>query len=127
MDLRQIAAAFNAIDAEGREIAEPDTDVLEMEDAYLVLCDLPGMEPDDIVLELREQGVSLKAEARLDLPAGLAVEALEFSRTIYRLDLSLPARVDVSALEASYKDGVLTMKLPKKTETIGTRIKVQSA
>ncbi len=95
------------------EETEPLTDVFDEEDKVRVVMDMPGVDKDDIDIRVSEDG------------RVLTVEAHGGDRT-YRKELRLPAEVDASRAKATYKNGVLTIELPKKSrEGKGTRIKVE--
>ncbi len=87
----------------------PLTDVQETEDCVLVTVDVPGVEKDDIDL----QAVGRELVIRVD------------GARKYRTRVKLPVDVETDDADATYRNGVLEVKLRKKVDTTGTRIKVE--
>lgn len=88
----------------------PAVDVLESEQALMLVVDLPGVGTEALGLEL--EGKELKLEApRAD-------------GTGYRRNLKLPDDVDGDGIEATLSDGVLRLVLPRRVETLRRRIEV---
>ena len=95
------------------EESEPLTDVYEEEDTVKVIMDMPGVDKDDINISIEPGGRTLVVEAK-------------GSDRSYRKELQLPTEVDASKAKATYKNGVLTIELPKKNKgSRGTKIKVE--
>jgi HSP20 family protein len=98
--------------------AEPaiKLDVREDENAYTVLAEIPGARKEDIHVDVEGSGVSLRAEVRQEK------EPKENEKVIYSeraygavtRSFSLPGEVDAQRARAEYKDGVLSLTLPKK-------------
>ncbi len=101
----------------------PALDVSETKDAVVVKAEVPGMDPKEIQLSLQDQVLTLKGEK--------TQEKEEKDEHYYRTERSygafaravrLPAPVDGSKVTATFKNGLLTVKLPKapgaKTSTI---------
>ena len=95
----------------------PRVDVDESDEAYTVRADLPGLEEKDIQVSL-EEGVltihgKLESEKDEDRPG---VRWVERARGSFRRAIQLPAEIDVAKVTASYRQGVLTVTLPKLPE-----------
>lgn len=94
----------------------PAVDLEETKDAYIVKSDLPGLEKDKIDLTVREnvltiEGVRETASKTEDQKKGYYAQ--ERSYGSFARSLSLPGPVDESKISAVYKNGVLTITLPK--------------
>jgi len=96
----------------------PRVDMREDETNFVVTADLPGMNKDDVTVDVTAQMVTLhgdKKREREDKREGYhMVERSfgEFTRT-----LRLPHEIDPDKASAIFKDGVLTMALPKMMKT----------
>lgn len=105
---------------------EPLADVWETDDAVYVTLELPGVNKDDIKLDITENQV----EVKVDLQKEKKEEKEGYRRFerqyrgFYRL-IALPTEVVPEKAEASYKNGVLEIKLPKATKRKGVRVKVK--
>lgn len=114
------------LDEKCRQVATPATDVLEGENAYIVRCVMPGLDKDKITLQLESGELFLEAYAQLDPPPGMHVHSLEFCSSLYRLRLALPGDADGAGVSAEYSDGVLTLTLPRKKQSLVRRVDVKS-
>lgn len=94
----------------------PAVDLEETKDAYIVKSDLPGLEKDKIDLTVKEnvltiEGVREVTNKTEDPKSGYYAQ--ERSYGSFARSLSLPGPVDESKIVADYKNGVLTITLPK--------------
>ncbi|WP_069807179.1 archaeal heat shock protein Hsp20 [Vulcanisaeta thermophila] len=95
------------------EDIEPLTDVIEEEDSIKVIMDMPGVEKDKISVRVSEDGRKVIISAR------------DTDRRYYK-EVELPAEVDPTQSKATYRNGVLTVELKKKTtQKRGFDIKVE--
>lgn len=88
---------------------EPLVDVYEEGDTVVVVAEMPGVEKDKI---------RVRAEGRR-----LVIEASN-GRKYYK-EVDLPAEVDVKTSKASYKNGILEIRLKKKSVVTGEEIKIE--
>lgn len=105
----------------------PDADVTESSDAYAVTLDAPGVTAGDLTLSV-EDGVLRVQGARRAPQAGEARVYLA-ERTFGSFDRAfrLPGTVDPEQVKAAFKDGVLTITLPKRAEAKSRRIEIATA
>jgi len=96
----------------------PLYDIMETDGEVIVSIDLPGVEKSDIKLELREDRLLLEAPCRRPTPSTRHGDR-------YLLQLTLPEDVEPRTARARYQNGVLEVRLPKKTARRGTRITIQ--
>ena len=93
------------------------TDIHETEAAYLVLANIPGADADQININLRDGiltiSVSMEPPGSQETTHVLVQE--RYYGTMTRR-FTLPQPVDIDAAEATYKDGVLALRLPKRTQ-----------
>jgi HSP20 family protein len=91
----------------------PSVDVLETEDGYLVLAELPGVRRDDIQLQVRERRLELSGRRQ---PLGENRNFLRMERSYgpFRRTFDLGAPVDVDGISAAFEQGVLRVLIPKR-------------
>ncbi|WP_408956799.1 Hsp20/alpha crystallin family protein [Natrinema sp. 74] len=91
-------------------------DVADTDEEYVVTADLPGYETDDIDLTLSEGSLRLEAN-RTDEEEHVEGRYLrrERTKTSASRRIRLPEPVDEEAVAAGFENGVLTVRLPKKT------------
>jgi HSP20 family protein len=92
----------------------PRVDVTESDEAYSVQADLPGLDEKDIQVSLEEGVLSIqgKLESEKDEKKS-GVRWVERARGSFHRAIELPAEVDAAKVTASYRQGVLTVTLPK--------------
>lgn len=101
-------------------------DVKEDDKSYTVRADVPGVKKEDIQVDVEGSMISLRAEAKQEKEEkkGEKVVYSERSYGMASRSFSLPTEVDEKGAKAEYKDGVLTLTLPKKANGGGKRITV---
>jgi HSP20 family protein len=101
-------------------------DVKEDDKGYTVRADIPGVKKEDIQVDVEGNMISLRAEAKQEKEEkkGEKVIYSERSYGMASRSFTLPAEVDPKSAKAEYKDGVLTLTLPKKGNGGGKRIAV---
>jgi HSP20 family protein len=104
----------------------PALDVYEDKDNFVVKAELPGMKKEDIDVSLHDGSLSIsgerKSEEKWENAEVYRAERFfgRFQRTV-----ALPSSVDAAKIKAQYKDGVLTVTLPKAEEAKPKQIDVQ--
>lgn len=109
------------------EFWAPDVDVFERGDQWVVRADLPGLEPKDIHLEIRDGYLLLSGERlseREERPAGGA--RFERSYGSFRRTIPLPEAVDPDAAKAEMRNGVLEVSFKMPEGGRARRIEIQS-
>jgi HSP20 family protein len=90
----------------------PPTDAYETEDTYIVRMEIAGMREEDFEVTL-ENDTLLISGSRADLPERRAYHQMEIRFGKFATAVGLPGPVDVEKALAEYKDGFLTIVLPK--------------
>lgn len=95
----------------------PALDLREHKDAFEVKVELPGMKKEDIDVSFENGALSISGERKLDsrFSDATTCRSERFFGRFHRT-LALPKPVDAAQIKAAYKDGLLTVDLPK-TET----------
>jgi HSP20 family protein len=96
---------------------QPPADVKETEHAYLIAIEAPGLDPDDLDLSIEGDALAVcghKAEEREDATATYRISERRFGRFERRFPLT--PDVERDNIEAQYRDGVLKITLPKRSE-----------
>jgi HSP20 family protein len=89
-------------------------DVKESEKSFEVLADVPGIRKEDIDVSIRDHILTLKAERRReDIQEGDNFRRVERYRGWMSRSMHLPDNAAETNIKAEYKDGVLTMIIPK--------------
>ena len=104
----------------------PSVDFSENDDAYVARIEIPGLEPKDVQVLLRDNVLTVKGEKK--------EETTQKDERFYRTERSygafsraihLPSRVDGSKVTAIFKNGVLTITVPKGPEAKAATIPIK--
>lgn len=121
---RMMGPYFSPLDA-GEEAWAPTADVTENDEVYHVDIDLPGVEKQDITVDVEGQDLTVSGMSKKfeHVEGGTARRS---SRRIgnFEFALRLPHAIDAGKGEAEFKDGVLCMTLPKTTSAGHKKIEV---
>ena len=101
--------------AQGAQSFAPRIDVSETDEAYRVRADLPGVEEKDIQISL-EEGV-LSIQGKIESEKDEERKGLRYAERVrgsFQRTIELPGELDETKVTASYKQGVLTVTLPKQ-------------
>ena len=104
-------------------------DVSDSDKAITVTAELPGLSEDDIELSISEGSLTIRGERSTDRKTedgGLIVRERAYGS--FQRTLQLPDGVDADAASATFKNGILTIEVPKTVESIPSiqRIPVQA-
>jgi len=103
----------------------PRTDIAETEKTLEVSVELPGIGPNEIDVSLTDGALTIKGEkksARENTKGDLRLSE-RFYGSFYR-SIPLPAGVDTGKADAEFKNGVLTVTLPKTQEALSRMKKI---
>jgi HSP20 family protein len=103
----------------------PPVDIIETDDAWIFEAELPGVEPDDINVEVRDSEVAISGEIKERERKGILRRR---TRRVGAFDfhVTLPGQVDPENIEANAHNGVLTVRVPKPEQARARRVEVQS-
>jgi HSP20 family protein len=106
----------------------PSVDIFETQNELIVKADLPEVKLEDIAINLENGVLSLKGERKFEHKADKAgYHRMERSYGSFARNFSIPETVDPEKVQAAFKDGVLTVTLPKKEIAKPRAIKVNIA
>lgn len=95
----------------------PMVDVTETKDEIVVRAEVPGMSSEDITVTLQDNVLTLRGEKKQEkTEKEAAFHRLERSYGSFVRSFTLPTLVQSDKVKAAYKDGVLTITLPKAEE-----------
>lgn len=110
----------------GEQQAAPALDLYTTPEAVIAKVALPGVKPEDVDVTISDELVTITGtfkEEKETSDAGYVDRELsqgEFTRTF-----SLPTAIKADAAKAEFKNGLLTLTLPKTEEVKPTHVKVQ--
>lgn len=102
----------------------PAVDIFEDAHQITVQAEMPGVSKERLNVQADRNGLLIEGEAALDLPAGMSALYADLQSTKYRRSFVLSGELDTERIEASLKDGLLTVRIPKRMEFRTRKIKV---
>ena len=105
----------------------PALDLYQNNDNVVAVVELPGMRKEDIEISLHDGTLTVSGERKQESPENENAERSERYVGKFRRSITLPSRVDASKVNATYKDGILTVTLPKAEEAKPRKIQVNVA
>ena len=110
----QVQGDAQAFDA--AKILNPRIDVYESEDAIELSAELPGVEQGDVDVSVLEGVLTVKGEKKSVRESDEGARVVERSYGSFTRSFRLPENVDADNIAATFKNGVLTLSLPKVAE-----------
>lgn len=102
-------------------------DIEETESQYIITADLPGVNPENINIDLHDGVLTISAESKETTRSEKGRVVLQERRFgKYSRSMRFPVSVNPDAIEASYTDGVLRVEVAKAAEAQPRKINVKS-
>ncbi len=125
--LSEEGEALGAIGAHG--VFRPPLDLLERDDRYEVIVDLPGVSKDELEIEFSDGVLTLRGEREAGATEGQEARAFRQERGRGKFGRSISfygEELDVEKIEADFHEGVLHIKVPKIEKQRPRQIPVSS-
>jgi len=104
----------------------PAVDLYHNNDNVIAVIELPGMRKEDIEISLHDGTLTIAGERMSESRNGDKAERTERYVGKFRRTITLPGRVDANKVSAIYRDGILTVTLPKAEEAKPKQIQVRA-
>lgn len=96
---------------------EPAVDISETADEYQIQADLPGLTKDEVKINYEDGVISIRGEKKQEKEEkNKNFHRVERSYGVFERSFRLPNRIEIGKIEAKFKDGVLSLRLPKSEE-----------
>jgi len=120
-----------AVEAEGERtkagpVFLPAVDIYESEEGMTLLADMPGVEKEGLIIDLKENTLTIKGEVKKQEESAPNTIYREYEEGDYYRQFNLSEMIDQEKITASLKDGVLTLFLPKIAPAQPRRIEISS-
>jgi len=103
----------------------PAVDIYEKNDSVVVKAEIPGVEKDQISVEVKDGILTLRGERKFERDVKEeSYHRIERSYGTFLRSFSLPVSVDQEKVKATFRDGVLEVELPKKEQAKPKQVKV---
>jgi HSP20 family protein len=105
----------------------PSMDISETKDSLIAKLEVPGMDPNDLQISLQENLLTIKGDKRQEQEEQEEhYHRVERTYGMFVRSVRLPVTVDGSKVVASFKNGLLTVTLPKTPTSKGTTIPIKT-
>jgi HSP20 family protein len=106
----------------------PSVDIYENEASLVVKAELPGVDPKQVEVRVENNTLFLKGERKFEEETNQQnYHRVERAYGSFVRSFALPASVDPEKVSAEYKDGLLTITIPKREEAKPKSIKINVA
>jgi HSP20 family protein len=106
----------------------PAVDVFEGKDAVKIVAELPGVKAEDVKLSLENNLLTIRGEKKQEAEVrNERVHRYERSYGTFERAFVLPSSVDGEKISAEYRDGILTVSVPKSERARPREIPVRAA
>jgi HSP20 family protein len=117
-----------AVQGKGEEPAlVPAVDIYEDDHGITVQADMPGVAKERLNIQADRNSLLIEGEAAIDTPVGTEALYVDVPATRFRRSFVLSAELEPDRIEANLKDGLLTVRIPKRAEYRPRRIEVQTS
>jgi HSP20 family protein len=127
---QEVNRLFNTLFDAGESAAQrwvPAMDLVEGDDHFVLKADLPGLDEDDVSIEIQDNTLTVSGERKAEHETrerGWYRVERSFGR--FSRSLTLPEGVDADAVSAEFDKGVLSVRIPKPEERKPRRVSIQA-
>jgi HSP20 family protein len=126
-EMTRLMERFGDVDNGESRMFAPRVNIAETDKAYEVTVDLPGLKAEDFNIEFKDGQLWISGERQHESEEkGKTYHRVERNYGQFRRVIALGADVDAEGVEANYRDGVLTLNVPKVAAVQPRRIAVKS-
>ena len=129
-DLAQRPGAVPAVEQRTQEseaVLRPQVDIYESPDEITLVADMPGVSKERLAVRVERDSFVIEGDVQLDMPEGIEALYADVRATRYRRSFALSNELDAEKIAASLKDGVLTVRIPKRAEMRPRKIEVKTS
>jgi len=102
----------------------PRVDIVETDDAILMVGDFPGVDEHGMDITLEKNVLTIRGRVTPHFPEGASPLLLEYEIGDFERTFTISDEVDREKIEATVKDGVLRLYLPKAKHVLSQKIPV---
>ena len=121
---------FTSVQARNRDdefVVRPAVDIFEDAHGIMVLAEMPGVSKDRLNVQADRNSLMIEGEAVIDMPPGMEAVHADVQSTRYARTFTLSGELETDAIDAKLKDGVLTIRIPKRAEYRPRKVEVRTA
>lgn len=105
----------------------PSLDIFEEKEAFVVKAELPGLTEKDVEIDLDGRLLTLRGKKKWEAEKqGGAYRCIERRFGAFRRQIALPASVDTGRPAAELRNGVLTIRFPKRSGAVKKVVRIET-
>lgn len=108
-------------------VYSPAVDIFESDDKISLLADMPGVKPDNLKIDLRDNTLTLSGRVESGPTSGETDILTEYESGTYFRQFTLSEMIDQAKIDAKLSDGVLRLELPKLERARPRQITVKAS
>ena len=107
-------------------VMAPLVDITESDDQYAISAEVPGVQREDLTLEVHEGTLTLRGEKKSDRDEQTQrARRLERSYGAFSRSFAMPSDAELSKVDATFCDGVLRVSIPKRPESKPAQVAIK--
>jgi len=106
-------------------VMRPRVDIFEDASGITLMADMPGVSRDRLNIRVDKDTLSIEGETSIAMPEGMEALYADVRSTRYERSFALSGEMDIEKIEAGLKDGVLSLRIPKRAELQPRKIEVR--
>jgi len=103
----------------------PAVDIFEDNQGITVQAEMPGVSKDRLNVQADRNSLVIEGDAMIDMPPAMEALYADVQATKYRRSFVLSGELETDKIEANLKEGVLTVRIPKRAELRPRKIEVR--
>lgn len=111
-DIQSFVEKIVPLEDKGHDFT-PACDIIESDEEYKIVLDLPGLTKKEINIALKEQVLTVKGERTDSVGEDEQYRRQERSTGVFARSFALPQNVNAAETDAHFRSGVLTISMPK--------------
>ena len=112
--------------AREQPVLRPPVDIFETTEGITLIADMPGVSKERLSVSVERDSLVIEGDVQIDIPQQIEPVHADVRATHYRRSFALSSELDSGKISAALKDGVLTLRIPKRAELQPRRIQVQT-
>jgi len=125
-DVAKMEGAVTQRKRDGEVAVPPPVDIFEDPHGIMVVAEMPGVSKERLHVQADRNTLTIEGEAAIEMPQGMEPVHADLKTTRYSRSFVLSAELETDAIDAKLKDGVLTIRIPKRREYRPRKIEVRT-
>ena len=111
---------------DGEFAVPPAVDIFEDPQGIMVVAEMPGVSKERLNVQADRNTLTIEGTAAIEMPTGMEPVHADVKSTHYSRSFVLSGELETDAIDAKLKDGVLTIRIPKRREFRPRKVEVRT-